>query len=247
MRWWVPLLLLPLAAAPALGVVGLGHMQPVQEVSIPQGQKYTTPLYFYNAYGDRITHVVASITLAAPPLRVTIDPDKHVAQYDVSGLITNVTENTLACPRARTSLPAGATPSLEQAATYPSGDPGCPVSHAYILAPTGDGYLPSAVINVTFEVPPDTPPGNYPVRVEASGFVVGEKGNLLPGISGSFAYNIFVKRPGPITEVPVTPTPKPTPGPAGPDLGALLPVVGIGAAVVGGMAGMYFLGRRGRS
>ncbi len=53
-----------------------------------------------------------------------------------------------------------------------------------------------------------------------------------------------MKRPGPLPEVPVTPTPKATPGPAGPDLGALLPV-GIGAAVAGGMAGVHPLGRRG--
>ncbi|MEM3086419.1 MAG: hypothetical protein QXO51_05510 [Halobacteria archaeon] len=246
MRWWI-LLLLPLAAAPALGIVGLGHMQPIQEVTIPQGLSYTTPLYFYNAYGDRITHVAATITLETPPVRVTLDPDKHVAAYNISGLITNVTESTLACPRGKTGLPPGVIPSLEQAYTYPTGDPNCPVRNAYILAPTGDGYLPSAVINVTFDVPENTPPGNYPVRIEANGFVIGETGNLLPGISGAFAYNVIVRRPGPITEIPVTPTPSATPGPAGgPDIGALLPYIGIGGAVAGGMAGMYLLGRRGR-
>lgn len=246
MRWSVLLPLLAVAASPALGVVGLGHMQPVQEITIPQGQSYTTPIYFYNAYGDRITHVAVSITSVSPPIRATLDSGQHLAQYNISGLIANVTENTIACPRPRAPLPPGTTASLEKATVYPSGDPTCPISTAYILAPTGDGYLPSAVVNVTFEVPEDTPVATYSVRLEANGFGLGERGNILPGIGGVFDYTIFAKRPGPITEVPVTPTPKATPGPSGPDLGALLPV-GLGAAVVGGMAGMYLLGRRGRT
>lgn len=244
MRWWVLLLLLVMAAPAALGAIGLGHMQPVQEITIPQGQRYTTPLYFYNAYGDRITHVAVSITSESSPVRVTLDPEKHLAQYNISGFIANVTENTIACPRPRAPLPPGTSASLEKATVFPSGDPTCPPPVAYILAPTGEGYLPSSVVNVTFDVPENAPVGNYAVHIEASGFGVGERGNILPGIGGAFDYKIFVNRPGPITEVPVTPTPKATPAP-GPDLGVLLPV-GIGAAVAGGMAGMYLLGRRGR-
>lgn len=245
-RFGFALLFLVLLAPTALGVVGLGHMQPVQEITIPLGQRYTTPIYFYNAYGDRLTHVVLTITSASEPIRVSLDPEAHVAQYNLSGLVVNVTENVLACPWPNQPLPPGAQASLEQPVLYDSRDPNCPGRVAYILAPRGDSYLPSSVVNVTFEVPEDTPVGTYPVRLEASGFILGERGNVQPGIGGVFDYTIFVRRPGPLTEAPVTPTP-PTEKAPGLDIAGLLPTIGIALAVVGAMAGMYMLGRRGRS
>src|SRR4030042_5133861 len=56
------------------------------------GQEVMVTWNFYNLYGDRITHITVN-KISGPDWETRYDPSLHEEQYDISGVITNQTEN----------------------------------------------------------------------------------------------------------------------------------------------------------
>jgi hypothetical protein len=212
-----------------------GTMQRDKTINIVQGDTFTTPLYFYNVFGDRITHVTGVSVSGDHPEWVKIEPEAHLAQYEVKGAICNVTESLAVEPKGYV---------LKNESTTP------PEGWGYIQAPArADSWIPARPVNITFTVPKDAKLGTYSFRVSASGYWFPETGCAIEttgaqiGQSRDFDYTINVLYPGQYYEKPYVPT---TPAPAAPSLleTQSFQYIAFAVIVVAAMAGMYYLGKR---
>lgn len=211
-----------------------GTMQRDKAINIVQGDSFTTPLYFYNVFGDRITHVTSVGVSGDHPEWVKIEPESHLAQYEVKGVICNVTENLAVEPKGYV---------LKNESTTP------PQGWEYIQAPARvDSWIPAKALNITFTVPKDAKIGAYSFRISASGYWFPETGCTVEttgaqvGQARDFDYTINVLYPGTYYEKPVTTTPAPPPFWENP----MMQYVLFAVIIVAAMAGMYMLGRRGK-
>jgi hypothetical protein len=217
----------------------LGAMQPVQSIQIVRGDSFTTKLYFYNVFGDRTTHIRLWVGQGNPDW-VKIEPEEHFAQYEVAETICNITENIAMEPKG---YEYNVTPDDLMRRTVEPGE------LTYILSPgREDTYIPARVAYITFDVPEDAKVGSYTFRIDAEGEWFGDTGCIQPGAvvmkqGRQFLYDITVVSGGPFYERPITPTPPPAP-----PFWEQIPTEYIifAVVIVLAMAGMYYLGRRGR-
>jgi hypothetical protein len=228
----LPIFILAVAVVSSQPQYSFGTMQRDQEINILRGDSYTTEMYFYNVFGNRITHVLLSLT-GDHPEWAKIEPEVHVAQFEVAGQICNSTENLYVEPMGFVKK---------------EGAPEPPEGVVYIQAPMrGDSWIPAKVAKLTISVPEDAELGSYSFKVSAVASWFPETGCVAEAAAGAmlqqardFDFTIHVLYPGEFYERPVTP-------PA-PPFWEQIPTEYIifAVVIVIAMAGMYYLGKRGR-
>jgi len=173
------------SAACSLGATPLGMGAKVQ----PGGVVEVT-WNFYNLYGDRTTHITITKT-SGPDWKITYNPKLHVAYYDISGVITNKTEN-LAIENMTTVL------------TIPAN---LPEGINYIKHPAQDGYIPVKSIKMYIEVPENAKLWqDYGFVFQAKGDCFTEPGTVIPAVATQLKVNITTTKDVPFSEKPVTGT-----------------------------------------
>lgn len=152
-----------------------GTMQPANSVTIEPGNAAMTQLYFYNIYGNRVTHVVLSVGEAPQGWDVKIEPPLHVETVNVSGILTNVTENLYVEPSQTVQeKPTVVGKGME-----------------YIRAGGVQGFIPSKVVKIIITAPKDAPLGkSYNLRIDAVASWLGQSGTASVTQERSFSYTI---------------------------------------------------------
>lgn len=155
-----------------------GSMQPEKSLVIEPGKSITTKLYFYNIHGNRITHIVLSIASAPQGWDIKIEPGLHLQQYNVSGILVNITENLFVEPRE---------PLAEKPETAEEGI-------EYLTASGVSGYIPAKVVRITITSPKNAPLGKrYGIKINAIATWLGQSGAGIVSQERSFDYEILTQ------------------------------------------------------
>jgi len=70
-----------------------GTMQQGKNFYLHPGEEFEIPIYFYNVYGNRITHVIITPENVPEGWEVEINPEVHNQTLIVSGIRTTIQEN----------------------------------------------------------------------------------------------------------------------------------------------------------
>jgi len=152
-----------------------GSMQPAKELSVSPGDSITTKLYFYNIYGNRITHISLSVSKAPEDWDISFDPPLHTTTVNISGIMTEVTENLFVEPsEALEEIPE----------TIPEGI-------EYISSSVG--YIGAKPVLITISVPEDEKLGkSFNITISASAEWLGQTGAVAIKQSRDFDFTVKV-------------------------------------------------------
>lgn len=171
----------PALAQPATALYDFGTMQQGNSLQAQPGDNVTFNIFFFvdSEYGNRITHVRASTEIIPEGWSVEIDPPLHNEQLNISGILTNSSENLYVEPR----------PVLSAVPDPPE------EGIDYLASPSGKGYLQARKLQIHIQIPPTAELGkSYTLKVQAEGFWFGQKGNIALKQSRSFIYSIELAR-----------------------------------------------------
>jgi hypothetical protein len=155
-----------------------GTMQPTVNYRASPGKDLNVTLYFFNAYGNRITHITLSVSDNPDNLDVVLPP-LQTNTWNISGIMTPIEENLYVEPMPIVSeMPAN------------------PVSgFVYLRAQNLNisGFIPTKPINVTIRMPTDAPLGQtHKLTITALASWYGETGTAQVSQARPFSYNIMV-------------------------------------------------------
>ncbi len=152
-----------------------GSMQPSKELRASPGDEIATKLYFYNLYGNRITHIVLSTAQAPEGWNVSIEPDVHDAQVVISGVPTTIKESLyVELSSAVNEVPA----------TIPEGI-------EYIQSSVGN--IGAKFVTIKIKVPKSEKLGTVGrIVVDAAANWLGQGGTVAISQSRSFDYTVTV-------------------------------------------------------
>lgn len=173
------------------GQYNFASLQIDHAVSVSPGNSTVTKLYFYNIFGNRITHVKLSISEFPQGYTVTMAPAVHQQPYSVAGTTVFVEENLFAEPTPRDSLPQ----------TKPNDT----ADVEYIQAPSISGWIPAKPVKITISAPPGAPIGQTgTVKVIGTANWLGNAGTVSLNQEREFTFTVTTVAPPNTIEVPIT-------------------------------------------
>jgi hypothetical protein len=152
-----------------------GSMQKMKSISLEPGEEGELLLYFFNIYGDRITHIKLELTSYPEGWEVEIEPPIHEQQVEVQGRVITVTENLYVEPSK---------PVPEKPEQVPEG-------MEYLVSGKVEGFIPAKVVKIKVKVPKDAELWKeYPINVRGTAFWLGEGGNVALNQQRNFAFTV---------------------------------------------------------
>jgi len=149
-----------------------GSAQADKELKTSPGEEISTKLYFYNIFGNRITHVKLEVSNFPENWIISLTPEAHDASVDISGVITTVNENLyVEISEAVDEVPKNVPEGIE-----------------YISSSVG--YIGANPVEIKIKVPENANFGSYNLRIDASAFWLGQEGTAEIQQSRSFDYKI---------------------------------------------------------
>jgi len=149
-----------------------GSAQADKELKTNPGGEISTKLYFYNIYGNRITHIKLEVSEYPENWIISLTPDAHDAEVDVSGVLTTINENLyVEVSEAVDEIPENVPEGIE-----------------YISSSVGS--IGAKPVEIKIKVPSDEAYGTYDLRIDASAFWLGQEGTAEIQQSRSFDYKI---------------------------------------------------------
>jgi hypothetical protein len=169
-------ILAPIAVAEEAPRYNLATTQVNPTIIIQPGETLRVPaIYFFNIYGNRITHVSLSLTDFPKGWNVKLEPEMHEIQVNISGTIVTANENLYVLPSQ---------PVKEVPAVVPEG-------MAYLTLGGVEGNVPAEVAYLNITVPQDTPLGTtYSISVKAVGSWYGQAATLAFSQERSFDFKV---------------------------------------------------------
>ena len=145
-------------------------------IFIEPGETLKVPaVYFYNIYGNRITHVSLYLKDYPPGWKVKFEPEMHEIQVNISGTITTTSENLYVMP----SQPVKDVPDQ------------VPENMVYTKLGGIEGNILANVAYLNITVPPDTPLGGaYKISARAVGSWFGQAATLAFSQERSFDFTV---------------------------------------------------------
>ena len=161
------------ASAPAYS---LGTMQPINVYVTNPGKTVPVEFYIFNAYGNRVTHVVISVVENPDNLQVQLPPLK-TNMWNISGIMTPIQEHIYVEPMLMVA---------EKPANPPEG--------IYYLKTTNvTDYIPAKKVTVNVTIPENAQLGTeYKLSLMADANWYGELGTAQVSQSRPFAYRFVV-------------------------------------------------------
>ena len=161
-----------LVAAQEDAKYNFGSAQADKELKTNPGGEIITKLYFYNIYGNRITHIKLEVSEFPENWIITLTPEAHDADVDVSGILTTINENLyVEISEAVDEIPENVPEGIE-----------------YISSSVG--YIGADPVEIKIKVPENEKYGSYNLRIDASAFWLGQEGTAEIQQSRSFDYKI---------------------------------------------------------
>ncbi len=218
-------ILTPIALADDAPKYNFATTQANPTISIQPGDTISVPaIYFFNIYGNRITHVSLSLTSAPNGWNVKLEPEMHQIQVNISGTIVNASENLYVAP----SQPVKEVPSP------------VPEGMAYLTLGGVDGNVPAKIAYLNITVPADTPlGGTYTISVKAVGSWFGQAGTLAFSQERSFDFKVQTVTHS-FTEEEVQSTPEEK---KDSNSNSLI-YIGIGVLALAGVGAGFYAGRK---
>lgn len=145
-------------------------------ILLEPGQNMKVPaIYFFNVFGNRITHVSLTLTDYPKGWNVKIEPELHEVQVNISGTIVTSTESLYASP----SQAVAEIPEKPDEGTQ------------YITLGGIEGYVPAKTAYLNITAPPGTPlGGSYTISVSAVGSWFGQAANVALSQERSFNFEV---------------------------------------------------------
>lgn len=170
------LLIAPIFAAGAAPAYSLGTMQPINVYVTNPGKTVSVEFYIFNAYGNRVTHVVLSVVNNPDNLEVEL-PELKTNMWNISGIMTPIQEHLYVEP-----MPMVA----EKPANPPDG--------IYYLKTTNvTDYIPAKKVTVKVKMPEDAQLGTeYKLDLMADAKWYGELGTAQVSQARPFSYRLVV-------------------------------------------------------
>lgn len=188
------ILLIGIVKAEEAAKYNFGSMQADKELNMAPGETAITKLYFYNIYGNRITHVSLSVGEAPENWGISFEPLLHETMVSISGVPTTIEENLYVEPsEAVEEIPATVPEGIE-----------------YISSPVG--YIGAKPVKVKIKVPANEKFGKYKVTINALAEWLGQAGSVAFKQSRSFDYTVtvaskeFTEEITPLVKAPVKET-----------------------------------------
>lgn len=165
-----------------------GHMQAEEKLLASPGEVIDTVIYFYNIYGNRITHISLNVMDSPENWIVQIDPPLHEAQYNISDKIATIEENLYVEPsEAAESIPDTIPEDIE-----------------YINSKVG--YIGANFVNVKIYVPDDAELGkSYNLTISTLAEWLGQSGTAEVRQGWDFHYTVNIESGREFFEEPVEP------------------------------------------
>jgi hypothetical protein len=188
-------ILAPIAVAEEAPKYNFATTQVNPTITIQPGETLRVPaIYFFNIYGNRITHVSLSLTSFPKGWNVNLEPEMHEIQVNISGTIVTANENLYVPPSQ---------PVKEVPAVVPEG-------MVYLTLGGVEGNVPAEVAYLNITAPPDTPLGStYSISVKAVGSWFGQAATLAFSQERSFDFKVQTEAHK-FTEEIIQPTPEAT-------------------------------------
>jgi len=153
-----------------------GSAQGAKELTISPGGEATTKLFFYNIYGNRITHIILEVGEAPANWDITIEPALHETSVVVSGIPTTVEENLFV------------EPGTDVAESIPDD---VPEGIEYISSPVG--FVGAKPVLITIKVPEDAKLGTVAkISIDGVASWLGQTGTAAITQGRSFEYTVTV-------------------------------------------------------
>jgi hypothetical protein len=169
-------ILTPIAVAEDAPKYNFATTQANPTIIIQPGETLRVPaIYFFNIYGNRITHVSLSLTDFPKGWNVKLEPEMHEVQVNISGTIVTANENLYVSPSQ---------PVKEVPAVVPEG-------MTYLTFGGVEGNVPAEVAYLNITSPADTPLGStYSISVKAVGSWYGQAATLAFSQERSFDFKV---------------------------------------------------------
>ena len=153
-----------------------GSAQGAKELTISPGSEAVTKLFFYNIYGNRITHIILEVSDAPEDWDITIEPALHETSVVVSGIPTTVEENLFVQPGSdvQESKPDDVPEGIE-----------------YISSPIG--FVGAKPVLISIKVPEDAKLGTVAkITIDGVASWLGQTGTAAITQGRSFEYTVTV-------------------------------------------------------
>ena len=161
-----------LVAAQEDAKYNFGSAQADKELKVNPGGEIITKLFFYNIYGNRITHINLEVSDFPENWIISLTPEAHDADVNVSGVITTVNENLyVEISEAFDEIPENVPEGIEY------------ISSSVV-------YIGANPVEIKIKVPENEKFGSYTLRIDASAFWLGQEGTAEIQQSRSFDYKI---------------------------------------------------------
>lgn len=173
---YIFLIFTPLVLAEEAPKYNFGTTEGTKIILLEPGQNMKVPaIYFFNLYGNRITHVSLTLTDFPKSWNVKIEPELHEVQVNISGTIVTSTESLYVSP----------TQAIAEIPEIPA------EGTQYITLSGIEGHVPAKVAYLNITVPPGTPlGGSYRISVSAVGSWFGQAANIALSQERTFDFEV---------------------------------------------------------
>jgi len=152
-----------------------GSAQGGEDLTLAPGEEISTKLFFYNIFGNRITHISLNAGDLPEGWEVSIDPELHTTQVRVSGIDTEIEENLFV-------------------------EPSEAVEEVPEIIPEGIEYIRSSVgligakpVSITISVPDDAQLGSIEdISISGTAEWLGQAGSVAFNQQRTFNYKVSV-------------------------------------------------------
>ena len=152
-----------------------GSAQASEDLTVTPGEEVSTKLFFYNIFGNRITHISLTLENAPSNWDVSIDPEQHDTTVSISGVATTINENLYVKPSE----------AIEVAPKD------VPEGFEYISSPVG--FIGAKPVIITIKVPEDEKLGtSATVTISATAEWLGKTGGIVFNQGRTFNYQVTV-------------------------------------------------------
>jgi len=152
-----------------------GSAQASEDLTVTPGEEVSTKLFFYNIFGNRITHISLTLENAPSNWDVSIEPEQHDTTVSISGVATTINENLYVEPSK----------AVEEAPKD------VPEGFEYISSSVG--FIGAKPAIITIKVPEDEKLGtSATVTISAIAEWLGKTGGIVFNQGRTFNYKVTV-------------------------------------------------------
>jgi len=153
-----------------------GSSQGEENLTVSPGEEFELVLYFYNVFGNRTTHISLFVEKLPPNWEIKISPERSNETYEVSGILTEISENLFVEPDE----------IVDEVPVEKGG-------FTYLPAPNVGGFIPAKAVTIKVKVPENEQLGEtFELKINSVAEWLGQGGTTAFNQTREFSYNIAI-------------------------------------------------------